>query len=80
MEYRVTSIIILCFSVAAFTSKIHRLQEQIKKYPHNSKMRVHLKIAIDQRRKQLKHLRTWDYRRFEWVLEKLNLIYKPQPE
>ncbi|XP_072760624.1 small ribosomal subunit protein uS15m [Anoplolepis gracilipes] len=66
--------------IAAFTSQIHELQEFIKKYPRNSKSKVHLKIAIDKRRKILKHLRTWDYRRFEWVLEKLNLIYKPLPE
>ncbi|EFN74889.1 28S ribosomal protein S15, mitochondrial [Camponotus floridanus] len=66
--------------IAFYTSKILRLQEHVKKHPHHSTARVDLKEAIDKRRKQLKHLRTWDYKRFEWVLEKLNLIYKPLPE
>lgn len=67
------------FSVAAYTSQIHDLQEFLKEYPRDSKAKVSMKEAIDKRRKWLKHMRTWDYRRFEWILEKLNLIYKPLP-
>jgi hypothetical protein len=31
------------------------------------------------RRSQLGYLRTQDYRHFEWLLEKLNIVYKPRP-
>ena len=31
------------------------------------------------RRAQLGYLRTQDYRHFEWLLEKLNIVYKPRP-
>lgn len=34
---------------------------------------------IDKRKKQLKYLRRWDYKRYEWLLENLNIIYKPSP-
>ncbi|KAM0724489.1 Small ribosomal subunit protein uS15m [Formica fusca] len=66
--------------IANFTIRILELQEYLKEHPKHSAAKVHLKIAIDRRKKWLKHLRTWDYRRFEWVLEKLNLVYTPLPE
>jgi len=62
------------------TNNIHRLQEHMKKYPTNSVAKVALKKTIEKRGKYLRYLRMWDYRRFEWVLEKLNLVYKPMPE
>lgn len=31
------------------------------------------------RRNRLKHLRENDYKQFEWLLERLDLFYKPQP-
>lgn len=65
--------------IANYTCQIHDLQEFTKVYPRNTKARVSLKEAIEIRRKWLKHLRTWDYKRFEWVLETLNLVYKPDP-
>lgn len=34
---------------------------------------------IDQRKKHLKYLRRWDYKRYEWLLENLNIVYKPFP-
>lgn len=43
-------------------------------------MRVPLKELIDKRKKYLMYLRKWDYRRFEWILEKLNIVFKPYPE
>ena len=38
-----------------------------------------LKILIDHRRSMLSHLRERDYKKFEWLLEALNIIYKPRP-
>lgn len=66
--------------IAAMTSEIHDLQEYMKVHPLNKKTRVFLDELIDKRKKYLKFLRIWDYRRFEWVLDKLNLIYKGPPE
>ena len=34
---------------------------------------------ITSRRKSLGRLREADYKKYEWLLEKLNLLYKPQP-
>lgn len=61
------------------TAKIRRLQQSYAEHPRNSKMKVYLKELIDKRKKFLKYLRRWDYKRFEWILEKLDLIYKPPP-
>lgn len=35
---------------------------------------------IDKRKKYLGHMRVYDYKRFEWTLEKLDLLYRPEPE
>lgn len=61
------------------TATIRSLQEQMDKYPRNKRLQVILKEMIDCRKKFLRHLRVWDYKRFEWVLEKLDLIYKAYP-
>ncbi|XP_018340512.1 PREDICTED: 28S ribosomal protein S15, mitochondrial [Trachymyrmex septentrionalis] len=66
--------------IAIMTNDIHQLQEDLTKCPKNKKMKVRLLETIAKRRKMLKYLRQWDYRRFEWILEKLNLVYKPLPE
>jgi len=66
--------------IAIMTSDIHQLQEYLIEYPKNTRMKVKLLETIAKRRKLLKFLRQWDYRRFEWILEKLNLVYKPKPE
>lgn len=42
-------------------------------------MKVQLKELIDKRKKILTKLRRQDYRRFEWILEKLDLVYKAYP-
>ncbi|KAG5310676.1 RT15 protein, partial [Acromyrmex insinuator] len=68
------------FLVAIMTNDIHQLQEYLTEHPKNPKMKVKLLETIAKRRKMLKYLRQWDYRRFEWILEKLNLVYKPLPE
>ena len=36
-------------------------------------------LIVNMRRAQLGYLRTQDYRHFEWLLEKLNIVYKPRP-
>ncbi|XP_011869526.1 PREDICTED: 28S ribosomal protein S15, mitochondrial [Vollenhovia emeryi] len=66
--------------IAIMTSDIYQLREYLTEYPRNTAMKVKLVETIAKRRKVLKYLRRWDYRRFEWVLEKLNLVYKPAPE
>ena len=66
--------------IAAMTSEIQYLQKYLEKHPKNVKTKVFLKELIDKRRKFLTHLRTWDYRRFEWLLERLNLVYIARPK
>lgn len=66
-------------SVAKQTASIHRLQVVMEQYPRNKKMKVQLKELIDKRKKFLTKLRRWDYKRFEWILEKLDLVYKAYP-
>ncbi|XP_018401951.1 PREDICTED: 28S ribosomal protein S15, mitochondrial [Cyphomyrmex costatus] len=67
-------------TIAIMTNDIHQLQEFLMECPKNTKIKVKLLETIAKRRKVLKNLRHWDYRRFEWILEKLNLVYKPAPE
>ncbi|XP_066586086.1 small ribosomal subunit protein uS15m [Prorops nasuta] len=65
--------------IAAMTVEILQLLEIIEEHRGNKKMKTFLKELIDKRNKYLKYLRKWDYKRFEWILEKLNLVYKPAP-
>ncbi|GAB0099683.1 28S ribosomal protein S15, mitochondrial [Sergentomyia squamirostris] len=65
--------------IADMTARIRRLQEIHLNHPRNRVMKVYLKELIDKRKLYLKYLRRWDYRRFEWLLEKLNLVYKAHP-
>ncbi|XP_078042887.1 28S ribosomal protein S15, mitochondrial [Augochlora pura] len=67
-------------AIAAMTSEIQYLQEYMLEHPRNGKTKTVLKELVEKRRKYLKYLRTWDYRRFEWLLKHLNLVYKPIPE
>lgn len=62
------------------TVRIRNLQEIMEKYPKNGQMIDLLKRLIDRRKKFLKYLRRWDYRRFEWILEKLDIKYVAPPE
>lgn len=61
------------------TASIRRFQEHMENFPRDKKIKVELKEMIDKRKKFLKYLRRWDYKRFEWVLEKLDLVFKPHP-
>ncbi|XP_047368924.1 28S ribosomal protein S15, mitochondrial [Vespa velutina] len=65
--------------IASMTSEILQLQEIIKKHPRDKKKKVFLKELIEKRNKYLRILRKWDYKRYEWILEKLNLFYKETP-
>lgn len=66
-------------SVAAMTSQIQDFQKYMQDHPRNKHAKIYLKELIDKRKKYLRLLRNWDYRRFEWILERLNLVYKPLP-
>lgn len=62
------------------TAEILQLQEIIQSNPQDKKKKVFLKELIEKRNKYLKILRKWDYKCFEWILEKLNLVYKATPK
>ncbi|XP_058794490.1 small ribosomal subunit protein uS15m [Phymastichus coffea] len=66
--------------IAKMTVRILQLQEHQKIFWQNKKTKRILKELIDKRNKCLKFLRRQDYPRFEFLLERLNLIYKPCPE
>lgn len=65
--------------LADMTVKIRASQEYLEKFPRNRVVFVQLKEMIDKRKRFLRYLRRWDYKRFEWVLEKLDIVYKPYP-
>lgn len=68
------------FTVAKMTAKIRSLQDVMEKYPRNKVLKVILKEKIERRKKFLMYVRRWDYRRYEWLLEKLDLVIKENPE
>lgn len=65
--------------IARWTACIRTLQFVMEEHPHNKRLKVRLKELIDCRRKMLKRLRKWDYKRFEWLLEHMEILYKPPP-
>lgn len=67
------------YLVASMTANIRNLQEHYKSSPRDKNSRVALKEIIDKRKKRLKYLRTWDYKKFEWLLENLDIMYHPHP-
>ncbi|CAG5022862.1 unnamed protein product [Parnassius apollo] len=66
--------------IARLTGHIRCLQDTMEKYPKNVKAKQTVQELIDKRKKLLKFLRQYDYKKFEWLLEKLNLEYKGHPE
>lgn len=62
------------------TAKIRYLQHVVATKPRNGATNKFLKEMIEKRQKTLKWLRRWDYKRYEWLLEKLDLEYKPRPD
>lgn len=65
--------------IAQWTASIRNMQEAMVLYPRDQVLKVHLKELIEKRKKRLKFLRMWDYKKFEWLIEKLNIVYKPWP-
>uniref|UniRef100_A0A0V0G7D8 Small ribosomal subunit protein uS15m n=1 Tax=Triatoma dimidiata TaxID=72491 RepID=A0A0V0G7D8_TRIDM len=65
--------------VARMTANIRCMQQFMERFPKDARIKVRLKETIDKRKKLLKFLRTWDYKCFEWILDRLDLIYKPFP-
>ena len=61
------------------TVEILQLQEHMEKNKKNSTTKVFLKEMIEKRKRWLKKLRVQDYARFEYLLERLNLVYHPLP-
>lgn len=61
------------------TANIRNLQEHYKLFPRDKNSKVALKEIIDKRTKRLKFLRTWDYKKFEWLIEKLDIKYHSHP-
>ncbi|CRL08535.1 CLUMA_CG021342, isoform A [Clunio marinus] len=66
--------------IAGMTTKIRSLQDIVEQFPRNKVVKKQLKELIEKRKKYLRLLRKWDYRKFEWILDQLNLKYKPYPE
>ncbi|CAH2052209.1 unnamed protein product, partial [Iphiclides podalirius] len=66
--------------IARLTGTIRRLQDSMEKFPKNAKSKQLVQELIDRRKKLLKFLRQYDYKKFEWLLEKLNIEYKGHPE
>uniref|UniRef100_A0A2H1VU18 Small ribosomal subunit protein uS15m n=1 Tax=Spodoptera frugiperda TaxID=7108 RepID=A0A2H1VU18_SPOFR len=66
--------------IALMTGQIRYLQDNMDKFPRNAKMKQLVQERIDKRKKLLKFLRQYDYKKFEWLLEKLNIEYKGHPE
>lgn len=65
--------------IARWTGCVRALQDIMEAHPRNKRVKVKLKELIDKRKKHLKYLRRWDYKRFEWLLENLNIVFKPPP-
>lgn len=73
------SILNFSFTVAKYTAQIRHLQHKVDTETRNGRNIKTLKELIDKRTRTLKFLRRQDYRRFEFILEKLDLEYKPRP-
>jgi len=68
-------------AIAAMTVRIRNRQKVlIDHYPYKNQPLKHvLTHLVSNRKSLLSHLRATDYRKFEWLLEKLNILYKPPP-
>lgn len=62
------------------TARIRYLQHVVNTQKRNGAIIKCLKELIEKRGKTLKWLRRWDYKRYEWILEKLDIEYKPRPQ
>lgn len=53
--------------------------EHFHQNPYQISTKVYLKEKIEKRNRKLGKLRKYDYKQFEWILDKLDLYYKPRP-
>ncbi|XP_077287002.1 28S ribosomal protein S15, mitochondrial [Arctopsyche grandis] len=66
--------------IAKKTARIRYLQEHLEKCPLDKGLKIKCKELIDKRNKSLKLLRRTDYKKYEWILEKLDLVFKAPAE
>lgn len=70
-------------TIAMLTVRIRKAQQVLltskKGKKHTVRQRVTLDETIARRKKLLKHLRRMDYKRFEWLINKLDILYRPPP-
>lgn len=69
--------------IAMLTVRIRNMQRillKVKGRVRNTKAKIVLQETIDRRKVLLKHLRRMDYKRFEWLIENLNILYRPPPK
>jgi len=68
--------------ITRLTIQIRNIQRHlIQLYPYKNQPVKHtLTFKIAQRRKFIAELREKDYRKYEWLLERLNLFFKPVPK
>lgn len=65
--------------IANMTCRIRVAQQVMEKDKKNVVIKVGLQELIDRRKKYLKHLRRMDYKRFEWLIERLGILFRPPP-
>ncbi|KAK3914834.1 28S ribosomal protein S15, mitochondrial [Frankliniella fusca] len=65
--------------IAKWTAIIRNMQVHNANFPYDRSSRADLQELIDLRKKRMKLLRSLDYKKFEWLLEQLDLLYKPPP-
>lgn len=59
--------------IARYTGNIRAMQEFMERFPSSKHVKIRLQELIDKRNKRLKYLRQWDYKKFEWLIEQLNI-------
>ena len=69
----------LCILDGPFSIYKYFVKNRLPMRARNQARKHDLKIAIDHRRTMLAYLRQRDYKKFEWLLEVLNIVYKPRP-
>ena len=66
--------------IATLTVRIRNAQAAMERdEDRDPNLRHRTKIFVDHRRVLLRTLREKDVKKFEWLLEKLNIVYKPRP-
>jgi hypothetical protein len=71
-----------CSTVASLTVKIRNLQYILQNdeiIRRNGGFRKACKEMTDKRKQYLNRLRNLDYKKFEWLIYNLSILYKPTP-